>query len=128
MTEKELKRLIKPLIRECLTEIFAEMQLEKIVENVVAKKNPQLNKTVSATQSQSIPRFSIERPKINESSLRKKLNISKEEWDNVYGNIDTKALTEQSKTDRQVIEEGTEGVPEEALESIGILKDYSKFI
>jgi hypothetical protein len=133
MDNKELKKLVKPLIRECLTEIFAEMNLEKIVEGVV-NRSPKTMQTKLMNNVPSPPKqvnnLSNSKPKINDSSLRQALNINESEWQNIYGDIidNPRLLAEHSKTDRQIAEENKESVPEDVLDNVGLMRDYSKFI
>jgi hypothetical protein len=133
MDKKELKKLVKPLIRECLTEIFAEMNLEKIVEGVV-NRSPKTMQTKLMNNVPSPPKqvnnLSNSKPKINDSSLRQALNINESEWQNIYGDIidNPRLLAEHSKTDRQIAEENKESVPEDVLDNVGLMRDYSKFI
>jgi len=141
MDEKVLKKIIKQLVRESLTEIFAEMKLETIVETVVSKKVPvrpvpppsaplkngKLSiKEVLGVQNPEPVRQSV--PQTN-SAERRKVILEKmggnDMWKGIYADTassDNPILEgDESPADR-------EQVPTSILESMGLMRDYSKHI
>lgn len=142
MDEKALKKIIKQLVRESLTEIFAEMKLENIVETVVSKKVPMRTAPAPAPQPKVAPKLSVrEALNMSEETVRQpasqpdaatrrrvmmeKLGVNNDMWKDIYADTassDNPILEgDQSPQDR-------EEVPASILESMGLMRDYSKHI
>lgn len=135
MDKKDLKNAIKPLVRECLTEIFAEMQLEKIVENVVTKTLPKQREEVvpefsmKQTASERLPVTKVASSVNKRKLIEEKLGVNDEVWKNIYADTATSAnpILESNNNSAENVAD-TELVPESVLESMGLMKDYSKHI
>lgn len=149
MQKSDLKKVIKQLVRESLTEIFAEMRLETLVENVV--KN-QIRNIPEQKVSQPTP---LAPKRTNNYSVKDVLNEMKDESGSHYSNVSAPAPQQQKQkraiekidndewkniyndtlTHGNPILEGKsndgvapELVPENVLERMGLMKDYSRLI
>lgn len=135
MNNKELKSLIKEMVRESLTEIFVEMKLESIVENVISKSvrsssrltERNQTETVEETPVYSPPKIKPRNNAVLRENLRKKLGVSEDQWETIYGDIsDSNPILSSNSS----LNENTnpEFVPESTLEETGLMKDYSRFL
>jgi hypothetical protein len=128
--KEDLKKLLKPYVKECLIEVLAEMKLETMVENVVSKKIPNPNlasrfsvrDTVVVENAQPKEKFTPDKKKI----IIEKLVGGNDMWKDIYENTaqsNNPILDDTDNSDTK-----PELVPEHVLESMGLMKDYSKFV
>lgn len=122
MDSKNLKKVIKQLVRESLVEIFAEMKLESIVESVTKKQLAELKinqPTVMREVRNSIPQE-------NKKNLMDKVgNIESDVWRSMYSDV----IDKGNPILNEARDEGAtnpEFVPENVMESLGLMKDYSR--
>lgn len=139
---EDIKKLIKPLIegmvREALLKIFAEMKLETLIENAVNKQ--QRNSQAAATvMSENIQASKVSRPSVpkpNKRSLMEAIGVNENTWNDVYadtlkhGNsvLTAPEASPMSSTPQAGGFDDREDAPVSALEQLGLIKDYSRFV
>ena len=148
MQKSDLKKVIKQLVRESLTEIFAEMRLEALVESAV--KNQIRRTTISeqvVAQSKPVPKkaksslsvrdvltdlnddtgshySTVAAPLPQQKQKKMVEQIDNDTWRNIY----TDTLTHGNPILEDKADADPELVPENVLEKMGLMKDYSKLI
>lgn len=136
----KIKKIVKHYVRESLMEIFAEMHLESIVEGVVNKQQVEnFQPKQRMAQYESPPRPTPRRTNLHEimdvgsdhysdfedktKSRAEQLGISNEDFSAIYADT--------IKSNNPILNAGGEEPPEvpiEALESLGLAKDYSQYL
>lgn len=119
----KLKKVIKLLVKECLIEAFAELQIEKIVEAKLAKKNS-ANKLVETVKKEKYAEiFEPPQPSSKVSvKFQETINKLKDTSGfNYYDSIEDNSILTGK-------DDGPEEVSEAQLASMGLMRDYSKFI
>jgi len=129
--KEDLKKLLKPYVRECLIEVLAEMKLQTMVENVVSKKIPNPISPSRLSVKDTIMTEEDQKPKEKLTPDKKKIIIERlvggnDMWKDIYENTaqsNNPILDDTDNSDTK-----PELVPEHVLESMGLMKDYSKFV
>lgn len=119
----KLKKVIKSLVKECLLEAFAELQIEKIVEAKLASRNSaqKIVESVNKERYSEIVQAKEPQPRVN-LKLQETINKLKDTSSfNYYDSVEDNSILTGK-------DDGPEEVSEAQLASMGLLRDYSKFI
>ena len=127
----EIEKVIKFYVKKHLKEAFANLDeiVENKVQDVLTKRKFLLQENVVKSPSKISQKPSIPPPdkKIVEQKILDRLGVEDGIWKDIF--LDTlNSPNLVLSLDNKLEAAAPEGVPVEALEQMGILRDYSKFL